>query len=161
MKVKSFLALVGLLLISACTFQLFQLTKIRKFQEDEHIFVRRGIFADYYLSGKFQDPIWQSFDSVDVPKFAELFYGVILRLHAGKDAADYLATVPKFLNPITTVDFLWPSIYAHEWCCTIQDLPEEIQRRLEPVLIARQYSLVFPFAFLAVIFLGLVKISTN
>jgi hypothetical protein len=152
MNRHSILAIIGGLLIAALFVPIFRLTETRRFQEDEHIFVRRGIFADYYLSGNFTDPIWQSFDSFDVPKFAELFYGVVLQLHSGTTVRAYLESVPKFLNPTTTSDFLWPSIYSHEHCCTIQDLPMEIQQRLQPVLVARKAAVWFGLGILIILF---------
>lgn len=152
MKRNFLLAALGLLVVAASFFPLFRYTDSRRFQEDEHIFVRRGIFLDYYLAGKFFDPIWQSFDSYDVPKFGEFFYGAVLRLYFGQSTQAYLESVPLFLSPIDSPDHFWYAEYSRNSCCTIQDLPPHIQERLQPILLARKFSVFFALFSLAILF---------
>lgn len=81
MKTRQWWLIVFGIVISLIFFLPFvSATTTRPLHPDEYIFIRRGVFATYYFTSNFRDPIWQSFDSYDVPKFAELFYGVVTKL---------------------------------------------------------------------------------
>jgi|GEM_PF-2930217 len=155
MKAKTlqdiFLGLLSVALLLSVFIPIFHHTNVRRFHEDEHIFVRRGIFLDYYLAGKFFDPVWQTFESSDVPKFGEFFYGAVLRIYSGKAISEYLE--PEFVRPLDSSDYFWYLEYSRNHCCSIQDLPTEIQNRLKPVLVARKAGVFFALGSLALLFL--------
>lgn len=89
-------------------------TTSRALHPDEYIFIRRGVFADYYLTANFGDPIWQSFDSYDVPKFAELFYGVVTKLTPESSSLEQRIFVARR----ATVFFALGSFCVLFWLCT-------------------------------------------
>ena len=54
---------------------------------DEMTYILRGKYLDLYLAGDFDNPLWQTFDSYEVPKLIEFFYGFSTRIFSGSSVS--------------------------------------------------------------------------
>ncbi len=111
----------------------------RTFHEDEVTFLERGKFFDWYIGGELNREEWRGYESYDVPKYAEMFYGMVLRSYSGKKTIENL-TNKNFLEEGTQHAGSWRTDWSRNFCCSIDDLPDTILKRIEPIIVARRFS---------------------
>jgi len=137
---------------------LFKQATVYPLHEDELVFTRRAVFADWYASRSFSRPEWLSYESYDVPKFAEFFYGFVIRHTFKQSATEYLINV-AFLDPKSGLNLVTAAdIYSN--CCNYKDLPQEIREKTQVIIFLRQVSIsTFVIPLLIIIFL--IGLKTN
>ena len=123
---------------------LLKRTKTRLIHEDEVTFIERGKFFDWYYQKDFSRQEWQNFESYDVPKFAELFYGLVLRVTSKNTVINYLNSF-NFYEKDTLYAGKWKTEQTRNICCEFDGLPIEIKQKAKPILIARKAA-VYAFA---------------
>lgn len=93
--------------------QLYTQGQVFPYHEDEHVFINRGVYFDLYRKQDFTNPQWRSWEAYDVPKFAELMYGLTLYLHGHHDIQSYLSQV-KF-NEGSDKEDGWNKYYSRRF----------------------------------------------
>lgn len=132
--------------------QFFKQSTIIDFHGDEFIFTQRAKFADWYASGSFFREEWRTFESYDVPKFAELFYGFVLRAYSNDSAVNYLVRKKLIHKDSLFTDIKNEELFST--CCTFHDLPKSVRDKTEVIIFLRHVViLVFVIPLLIFIFL--------
>jgi hypothetical protein len=134
--------LVLLLAVLLVSVSLFTRANVKNIDEDEVTFIERGKFFDWYISGDFDRPEWQSFESYDVPKFAEFFYGAVIRTYTNKPVILYLSEI-SFFEDNTEKAGSWRTTETRDKDFFINSLPEDIQSKITGILLARKATLIF------------------
>lgn len=138
--------------------QQLELMKVTKyFHPDEYIFVRRAEFLDLYLNGDFNNPVWQSYDSYDVPKFAEYIYGFSLYLQGHTNLNQYFSQVQFIGNGQDELgEGNWQkqeALFQKYAFIDLQKMPLDILTKIEPILLARQAATLFSLGLLIAVFI--------
>lgn len=130
---------------------------------DEMTFIGRGEFLDLYLKGDFKNELWQGFDSYEVPKLMEYFYGFSTMIY-GRDSIDNYLRKISFTADVRAALFKqWPNnnndsnitIFSYDYKEPIEDQFQEPQiSQIKTILFARTWSvLVFSIPAFILLFL--------
>lgn len=152
-KIKFYLRFVLFIVtIYFLSLVLFKQATVYPLHEDELVFTRRAVFADWFAAGSFGRSEWLTYESYDVPKFAELFYGFVIKGIFKRSSNDYLTGI-GFLDPMTGLNLVTVEEITID-CCFYKDLPEGIRDKTQVIIFLRQVSIsIFVIPLLIILFL--------
>lgn len=148
------------LILAVFILSLFFLTKnilyraqFRLVRDDEVEFISRGKFLDWYILRDFNKEEWRGFESYDVPKLGEFFYGLVVRFHFKSTVINYLSS-SGFYESEKLSTGSWRFEATRGGYLFITEMPPQILAKSEVILIARKYSIIlFVMPLLFLIFL--------
>ena len=172
---------LSVLLFLASFFYLWQQSNKTALHDDEIMFVGRSYFLDHYLQADFQNKIWKSFDSYDVPKFGEFSYALLLKSYFNFSSSKEYLSQTNFYNAFSSEEFLsylnskgyekdevpkeFNSKFMNtEWAdflkflreekhTSISEFPETTTKNLKTIFIARKLAVIIAFLNLFLVFL--------
>ncbi|MEA2056541.1 MAG: hypothetical protein U9O78_02365 [Patescibacteria group bacterium] len=178
MKTKRIILFYLFLILAAISFWLQGQSAL--LHDDEYIFVGRSKFFDYYIAADFNNPLWQSFESYDVPKLGEYFYAGYLKLFAGNQSVDHYLEETGFYQSLNSPVFIrylenlghqlekapgqynqsfmnldWAQLLSllRKKSIKLYELPAKTLEQTQAILIARQAAFILAIFNLVLIFI--------
>jgi hypothetical protein len=129
-------------ILSFLAFTLLNRANQKMIHEDEVMFLERGKFFDWYVAGDFKREEWQGFESYDIPKLVEFFYGLVLRTYYRTTVVSYLTEIGFFENGELNAGS-WKTTETRGKCCVLTDMPDYVLEKSPPILVARRFGILF------------------